>query len=351
MANLPPGFLEALATKYAVLDRDSKARSGLEDAQTAQVAPNAAAQRAVQAAQIGQIQAQTDTIGPLAQSQINQGYANIGETQARGGFFNAQSEGVRHGFNPAIDDVYRDFARSVGGLPEGDRSGTGNATGGAPTTQQNEYSVTDPQNAAWRKFRPNNGNGIMNTDGMVPGAYSPSGSGITLIGGDQTGPNPFKYSKGTTSVPVPPKGKGMPGYAEGTRSVPAPGQTVTTGSWEGPTPAPPATGNQLARAAGLPPRVPRPQTYKRGTTKVPGQGSSKVDTVPAMLAPREAVLNEHAADLIGRDKITAANAAGNHIAGFAKGVTHVGRGLAAVLGSLGQTEGQVKKAPATKGMP
>ena len=49
---------------------------------------------------------------------------------------------------------------------------------------------------------------------------------------------------------------------------------------------------------------------KQGATKVPGKGPSTVDTVPAMLAPREAVLNEHAADLIGRDKIAAANAIG-----------------------------------------
>jgi hypothetical protein len=48
----------------------------------------------------------------------------------------------------------------------------------------------------------------------------------------------------------------------------------------------------------------------QGANKVPGKGPSTVDTVPAMLAPREAVLNEHAADLIGRDKIAAANAIG-----------------------------------------
>ena len=39
------------------------------------------------------------------------------------------------------------------------------------------------------------------------------------------------------------------------------------------------------------------------------------------------------------------------IAGFAKGVTHVGRGLAAVLSSLGEATPGAKKAPETKGMP
>jgi hypothetical protein len=47
-----------------------------------------------------------------------------------------------------------------------------------------------------------------------------------------------------------------------------------------------------------------------GANRVPGKGSGNVDTVPAMLAPGEAVLNKHAAELIGRDKIAAANAIG-----------------------------------------
>ena len=51
-----------------------------------------------------------------------------------------------------------------------------------------------------------------------------------------------------------------------------------------------------------------------GTASVPGKGSGEVDKVPAMLAPGEAVLNHHAAEIIGRDKIAAANAIGNHIA-------------------------------------
>jgi hypothetical protein len=53
-----------------------------------------------------------------------------------------------------------------------------------------------------------------------------------------------------------------------------------------------------------------PLGFKRGATKVPGKGSGKVDTVPAMLAPGEAVLNKAAAQKMGRDKIAAANKAG-----------------------------------------
>ena len=54
----------------------------------------------------------------------------------------------------------------------------------------------------------------------------------------------------------------------------------------------------------------------KGANRVPGRvdpqtvGTHASDTVPAMLAPGEAVLNKHAAELMGRDKIAALNAVG-----------------------------------------
>lgn len=50
-------------------------------------------------------------------------------------------------------------------------------------------------------------------------------------------------------------------------------------------------------------------SLKRGTARVPGKGSG--DKVPAMLEPGEAILNKHAAGMIGRDKIAKANTKGN----------------------------------------
>jgi hypothetical protein len=68
--------------------------------------------------------------------------------------------------------------------------------------------------------------------------------------------------------------------------------------------------------------------FSAGTSQVPGAGPSTVDTVPAMLAPKEAVLNEHAANLIGRDKIAAANAFGNMISAALGGASAApGRGM------------------------
>lgn len=69
-------------------------------------------------------------------------------------------------------------------------------------------------------------------------------------------------------------------------------------------------------------------TLKRGTARVPGKGSG--DKVPAMLEPGEAVLNKHAAGMIGRDKIAKANAKGN----AQRQKEHVGK-VAQMLKQLG----------------
>lgn len=55
---------------------------------------------------------------------------------------------------------------------------------------------------------------------------------------------------------------------------------------------------------------PAEKKYAKGTAKVPGKGSGKVDTVKAKLAPGEAVLNKGAAEHIGRDFIEHINQIG-----------------------------------------
>lgn len=57
-------------------------------------------------------------------------------------------------------------------------------------------------------------------------------------------------------------------------------------------------------------------TFSHGTERVPGHGSGHVDTVPAMLAPGEAVLNRAAAEQFGRGNIAQLNAAGARQMGF-----------------------------------
>lgn len=55
----------------------------------------------------------------------------------------------------------------------------------------------------------------------------------------------------------------------------------------------------------------------KGIARVPGKGSSKVDSVKAMLAPDEAVLNKAAADTLGRGLISVLNAHGAQKMGLA----------------------------------
>jgi hypothetical protein len=52
------------------------------------------------------------------------------------------------------------------------------------------------------------------------------------------------------------------------------------------------------------------RSYAKGTARVPGKGDGTRDTVPANLAPGEAVLNRPAADMAGRGLIAALNALG-----------------------------------------
>jgi hypothetical protein len=58
-----------------------------------------------------------------------------------------------------------------------------------------------------------------------------------------------------------------------------------------------------------------------GANEVPGQGTGKTDTVPAMLAPHEAVLNRAAADMLGRGLIAALNTQGMRQMGMRRGAT------------------------------
>lgn len=64
---------------------------------------------------------------------------------------------------------------------------------------------------------------------------------------------------------------------------------------------------QARRAALLGTPVPG---HAKGISKIPGKGSGKVDTVPAMLAPGEAVLNKGAAEHLGRKTVKHLNTIG-----------------------------------------
>ena len=159
--------------------------------------------------------------------------------------------------------------------------------------------------------------------------------------------------------------------SSGMANVPSPGQTQGSGSWEGAQPTQGPTPNQDLRAkmgygvkasggmsdvpGGTPPiadpvRYPDPNPQpgmgtrksltgtlqaSEGATKVPGKGNPGVDKVPAVLAPGEAVLNQGAANHMGRGAIAALNALGAH-AMAAQGTPPMGPGAdpATQMGSM-----------------
>ena len=97
----------------------------------------------------------------------------------------------------------------------------------------------------------------------------------------------------------------------------------------------------------------KPPAYKRGTTRVKdktGKGNPKKDTVPAMLAQDEAVLNAGAARILGRKRIADLNAQGLSSMGMQGAKTEMKSGkLHASAGFLPEDE-RVNKMKARYGM-
>lgn len=92
------------------------------------------------------------------------------------------------------------------------------------------------------------------------------------------------------------------------------------------TPSSPTGGVSGSPSTRILPRGWKPLGFAKGTAKVPGKGSGKVDTVPAMLAPGEAVLNKGAAEHVGRDAIKQLNTLGQLKMGIVPGKAGKGAG-------------------------
>lgn len=145
------------------------------------------------------------------------------------------------------------------------------------------------------------------------------------VNGDYPG-----YAKGTAKVPGKGgKGHAGPPHSKGPMMPPPPSMGPPGGA---PAPAqmmaamPPGPGGPPMPGPGGPAGAPSGLAgmlqAAMGATKVPGSMPPKgqnTDTVPAMLTPGEAVLNRHAAQSMGRDKIAQANARGS-AAGLSRGM-------------------------------
>lgn len=132
--------------------------------------------------------------------------------------------------------------------------------------------------------------------GMIPPPVQPTGKAIARPVTPPAPPPPPKPMQGPQTLSQTAAGTAAEPFAKGVDTVDSWYHTLDT----------------LARGLGFACGTSRVPAVKAqaGMTRVPGQGPSNVDSVPAMLAPEEAVLNAPAADMVGRGLIEALNQIG-----------------------------------------
>ncbi len=318
-----------LDRKYANLEMGTRAEADYKGVMGGVAQQQEQSEAGLRAAQAKESMERAKTIGPTAAASIAATQAGIGQTMAQTGLTNAQTGQI--GFNttdPASDDEWRQYYRGINtgngfGLGAGDAP-SGFVTGGVGSSTLNPVSGSmsadridpnDPRN----KIRPVGGIGAAGgatevqdphaaNDGTANGTHVGGGAPVTglmtLHDVMRHAMNSLHAAGGATTVlPTP---------------APAPGQTTTNGSWNpadlgGNTPNPNGQNQSLRRGLGMGVKAAGGATAinaKGGTPQVPGKGAPNVDSVPATLAPQEAVLNAGAAHHLGRGTIAALNALG-----------------------------------------
>lgn len=247
----PAGFNDLINRKYDILQQEASDRGALEQANAANITASTPFENALRAAQTRQTAATASTVGPLAQASIAATTAGIGETQARAGLTSAQTGLV----GAQTRDITADLA-PIGRLGAGyyldqlRRMGTTYAPPAAPAATGGTP-------------------GLSTQTSIVP-ATLPNG----------------KPQAGHTDE----NGNYVLGFAKGTAKVPHASGKVAGGLFD--------PSGALAAA--------------KGASRVPGHGSGRVDTVPAMLAPGEAVVSKAGIKHLpgGRAAVAKANAKG-----------------------------------------
>jgi hypothetical protein len=175
MAGAPPGFSERIDRKYDILQQQADAQTGLENAQASVLPGDAAARQALQRAQAFQTNQTAQQVAPLAQAQLQQTQAGIGETGARAGYYGALGRATLDPLSAPSALELHSFATQYG-YPSGRLNVQPGANGGLTGTQGGEAA-----------------------GGLAPGAFSADNK-LHLDGGEPG------YSKGTAKVPGKPNG-------------------------------------------------------------------------------------------------------------------------------------------------
>jgi hypothetical protein len=284
MAGPPPGFNDFLSQKYAIQQQEANARSNLLNTQAAWLGPQARAGIGLQRAEAYKTGQEGEQVAPTAAAQRGLWGAEAGEAGQRGRYFGALGTGEDIMNQPASDLENANQHRAM--------------------TQN--WGVGQPGGNIWSAGAGNGrlGPGVTSLNGGV------GGSGIW---------DSFMHGLGI-------------GYARGTARV-APAKSAAKSSARSAAPvAGPAAGQSLNQlmamlqqgnqgtpggVANAPMPAAGPGLGMAFGGVVPGAGSGKTDTVPAVLAPGEAVLNQAAADHLGRNTIEVLNALGRHQMGMA----------------------------------
>lgn len=386
----PVGFGNLINRKYDIQERQGDAAAELARANAANTTASTPFENALRGAQARETNLRASTLTPLSEASIRSSDAGAREAGARSGYYGAQAglagsqtaaQYSRLGAVPdiALQGAYRTAQQTfapggatstspgfsstpgapISGVPAGglrsalDTSSVApgvqdsNLIGGAlargpsssPVNGPGGIQIEDPND-----FTPGYSRGTSMVEKPIPapGQTQTSGTwgsppsirqitGITGVPRPMPTPPPAPaYARGTSKVAAGHKGAGgkhvaappmmSPGGPMGApQGMPSPGQTgpAMPGPMAGPPPGLPGLAGMLQAAM--------------GADQVPGQGNK--DTVPAMLTPGEAVVNQGGVSHIpgGRATIAHANAQGN--ADKAAG------------GRPGLNRGMVKKAP------
>lgn len=296
-----PFFMDALRQKYDIMGREADSKIALQGAQTE-----------------GQ-QVQTQLAPGIAAAGIDKSAAEAFADRARGGLYGAQTTSVDQS-NQGMGDVLAQLLGNTIAKRQGFKFGLPPA-GSTPT----------PVNGATPRpgdVLPSVQTGAPPVDtGLPQVGVTPLGTGMYRAGGEITDPK----LKAAADKRLKSQGNvwGMPvvqGLAEGTSNVQPVDIIPSADASKARSPYPVVP---MAPAVGMPapgvyemapdPKVRNPkgvQKFAGGTAKVPGKGTGKVDTVPAMLAPGEAVLNKGAAEHVGRGLIGMLNQIGKMRMGF-----------------------------------
>lgn len=278
---MPADFAAALAQKYAILQqqanaqsREATARAGLMAQQAQVVKPTADAAVGLDKANAAYRNKETGRYDDVTDSEIaaKEAYRAYMEKQTNNYDRRTNSE---IGLQDAQADNYRATGRNTDAQTTGLQRGMGQST------------VLPPPVTPRATLTGSQGTGLLDSAKQTAAsstAFSPlsfgmGGGGLDLApagGGVASAPTPapsFSFNRGSSTLPS----LSLPDFTAPRRIF---------------------SDEPVGR-------------FKRGTARVPGKGTG--DKVPALLEPGEAILNKHAAGMIGRDKIAKANAKGNQM--------------------------------------